>query len=405
MGGQTVDTGTAGTYVITYDCTDTSNNVADQVTRTVTVTTAADNTSPVIELDGPATITITVGGTYNEQGAVCGDDVDLDKPATVGGQTVDTGTAGTYVITYDCTDTSNNVADQVTRTVTVTTAADNTSPVIELDGPATITITVGGTYNEQGAVCGDDVDLDKPATVGGQTVDTGTAGTYVITYDCTDTSNNVADQVTRTVTVTTAADNTSPVIELDGPATITITVGGTYNEQGAVCGDDVDLDKPATVGGQTVDTGTAGTYVITYDCTDTSNNVADQVTRTVTVTTAADNTSPVIELDGPATITITVGGTYNEQGAVCGDDVDLDKPATVGGQTVDTGTAGTYVITYDCTDTSNNVADQVTRTVTVTTAADNTSPVIELDGPATITITVGGTYNEQGAVCGDDVDP
>ena len=405
VGGQTVDTGTAGTYVITYDCTDTSNNAATQVTRTVTVEAATDNTPPVIELDGSATITITVDGTYNEQGAVCDDDVDPDKPATVGGQTVDTGTAGTYTITYDCTDTSNNVADQVTRTVTVTTAADITAPVIELDGSATITITVDSTYNEQGAVCDDDVDPDKPATVGGQTVDTGTAGTYTITYDCTDTSNNVADQVTRTVTVTTAADTTAPVIELDGPATITITVGGTYNEQGAVCDDDVDPDKPATVGGQTVDTGTAGTYTITYDCTDTSNNVADQVTRTVTVTTAADTTAPVIELDGPATITITVGGTYNEQGAVCDDDVDPDKPATVGGQTVDTGTAGTYTITYDCTDTSNNVADQVTRTVTVTTAADTTAPVIELDGPATITITVGGTYNEQGAVCDDDVDP
>ena len=405
VGGQTVDTGTAGTYVITYDCTDTSNNAATQVTRTVTVTTAADTTPPVIELDGSATITITVGGTYNEQGAVCDDDVDPDKPATVGGQTVDTGTAGTYVITYDCTDTSNNAATQVTRTVTVTTAADTTPPVIELDGSATITITVGGTYNEQGAVCDDDVDPDKPATVGGQTVDTGTAGTYVITYDCTDTSNNAATQVTRTVTVTTAADTTPPVIELDGSATITITVGGTYNEQGAVCDDDVDPDKPATVGGQTVDTGTAGTYVITYDCTDTSNNAATQVTRTVTVTTAADTTPPVIELDGSATITITVGGTYNEQGAVCDDDVDPDKPATVGGQTVDTGTAGTYVITYDCTDTSNNAATQVTRTVTVTTAADTTPPVIELDGSATITITVGGTYNEQGAVCDDDVDP
>ena len=43
-------------------------------------------------------------------------------------------------------------------------------------------------------------------------------------------------------------------------------------------------------------------------------------------------------------------------------------------------------------------------TVTNEAAIDTTAPVIELDGPATITITVGGTYNEQGAVCDDDVD-
>ena len=56
--------------------------------------------------------------------------------------------------------------------------------------------------------------------------------------------------------------------------------------------------------------------------------------------------------------------------AVCDDDVDADKPATVGGDTVDTSTVGQYTVTYDCTDSSNNVATQVLRTVNVQDAPD-----------------------------------
>ena len=132
MGGDTVNTGTAGEYVITYDCTDSSNNDATQVTRTVTVQDALDTEAPVITLNGDAAVTLTVGETYGEQGAVCDDDVDPDKAATVGGDTVNTGTAGEYVITYDCTDSSNNDATQVTRTVTVQDALDTEAPVITL---------------------------------------------------------------------------------------------------------------------------------------------------------------------------------------------------------------------------------------------------------------------------------
>ena len=59
---------------------------------------------------------------------------------------------------------------------------------------------------------------------------------------------------------------------------------------------------------------------------------------------------------------------------VCEDNVDADKPATVGGDTVDTSTVGQYTVTYDCTDSSNNEATQVSRTVNVQSAPDTTLP-------------------------------
>ena len=247
-----------------------------------------DTTPPVIKLEGSSLVTITVDETYTEQGAVCDDDVDADKPATVGGDTVDTSTVGQYTVTYDCTDSSNNEATQVSRTVNVQSAPDTDAPVIIITGSANIQLTVDETYTEEGAVCDDDVDADKPATVGGDTVDTSTVGQYTVTYDCTDSSNNEATQVSRTVNVQSAPDTDAPVIIITGLTNIQLTVDETYTEQGAVCDDDVDADKPATVGGDTVDTSTVGQYTVTYDCTDSSNNEATQVSRTVNVQSAPD---------------------------------------------------------------------------------------------------------------------
>ena len=110
-------------------------------------------------------------------------------------------------------------------------------------------------------------------------------------------------------------DTTSPVIKLEGSSLVTITVDDTYTEQGAVCDDDVDADKPATVGGDTVDTSTVGQYTVTYDCTYSSNNEATQVSRTVNVQSAPDTDAPVIMLTGLTSIQLTVDDTYTEQGA------------------------------------------------------------------------------------------
>ena len=158
MGGDAVDVDAVGTYVITYDCKDSSDNAAVQVTRTVTVEAAIDNTPPVIVLTGSDTITIIVGGTYDEQGATCNDVVDGARDVIMGGDAVDVDAVGTYVITYDCKDSSDNAGSAGDKDCNSRGAIDSTPPVIVLTGSDTITITVGGTYDEQGATCNDVVD-------------------------------------------------------------------------------------------------------------------------------------------------------------------------------------------------------------------------------------------------------
>ena len=287
-----------------------------------------------------------------------------------------------------------------------TTAPDTTAPVITLAGPASVTITVGATYDDEGAACTDDVDASLAPTVSADTVDAGTVGTYAVTYACVDAAGNQADPVSRTVIVEAAPavpDTTAPVITLAGPASVTITVGATYDDEGAACTDDVDASLAPTVSADTVDAGTVGTYAVTYACVDAAGNQADPVSRTVIVEAAPavpDTTAPVITLAGPASVTITVGATYDDEGAACTDDVDASLAPTVSADTVDAGTVGTYAVTYACVDAAGNQADPVSRTVIVSAAVINTGQ----NPPTFVSSTLDATTGVLAITFSEDID-
>ncbi len=363
-----------------------------------------DTEAPVITLNGASPIDLNVGETYTEQGATATDNVDGDLTSSIviGGDTVNTAVAGTYVVTYNVSDAAGNAAVEVTRTVNV--IADTTPPVITLIGPSPIDLNIGETYTEQGATATDNIDGDITASIviGGDTVNTAIAGTYIVTYNVSDAAGNAAIEVTRTVNV--IPDTTPPVITLNGASPIDLNVGETYTEQGATATDNVDGDLTSSIviGGDTVNTSLAGTYVVTYNVSDSAGNAAVQVTRTVNV--IADTTPPVITLNGASTINLDIGSAYTEQGATATDNVDGDLTSSIviGGDVVNTAVAGTYIVTYNVSDSAGNAAVEVTRTVTVN--PDTTPPVIVLNGPSTVNLLVGDSYVEQGATATDNVD-
>ncbi|MFI1770151.1 immunoglobulin-like domain-containing protein, partial [Thalassobellus citreus] len=126
--------------------------------------------------------------TYSELGATASDNKDGDISANIviGGDTVNSNVAGTYIITYNVSDAAGNPATQVTRTVNV--IPDTTAPVITLTGAASIDINVSDTYSELGATASDNKDGDISANIviGGDTVNSNVAGTYIITYNVSD---------------------------------------------------------------------------------------------------------------------------------------------------------------------------------------------------------------------------
>ena len=88
--------------------------------------------------------------------------------------------------------------------------------------------------------------------------------------------------------------------------------------------------------------------------------------------TPPDGQRPVISLNGPATLNIYTGATWNDP-VTASDDVDGDITDQIvfgGDWPIDTDVPGTYVITYDVSDAAGNPAVQQTRTVTVALDSD-----------------------------------
>ncbi|MCW8821378.1 MAG: DUF5011 domain-containing protein [Sulfurovum sp.] len=246
---------------------------------------------------------------------------------------------------------------------------DTIVPVVTLNGEATVHIDEGDTYEDDGATAEDNL-IGALTPIKSGSVNTNIPGTYTIIWTATDTAGN-AGTAERTVIVD-AVDSIKPVITLNGDATVHVALDDTYIDAGATATDDVDGEITAVMSGS-VDTSTAGTYIITYTATDVSNNV-ETVERTVIVDPLVDSVKPVITLNGDATVHVALDATYIDAGATANDNVDGAITAVMSGS-VDTSTAGTYIITYTATDASNNV-ETAERTVIVDAAVcQNVNPL------------------------------
>ena len=105
-------------------------------------------------------------------------------------------------------------------------------------------------------------------------------------------------------------------------------------------------------------------YILDYTVTDSSGNTTT-VQREVVVSN--DENPPVLTLAGQAVVTIQVGDTYNDEGAIAYDEEEdrVLSSFIVRTGTVDTQTPGTYTLTYNVKDSSGNSAIPVSRTVIV----------------------------------------
>ena len=222
-----IKTFTRGEYVVTLKAT----NVAGASNSFESIIVISDVGAPIITLLGDTTMNIMIGGTFTDPGATAADDVDgnLTSKIVVGGDAVNVNTAGTYIITYNVKDAAGNAATQRTRTVIV--AADVVAPVITLIGNATINILVGGTFTDPGATATDNVDgnITAKIVVGGDAVNVNTAGTYVITYNVSDTAGNAATQKTRTVIVTAVPVTSGAYLYATSG---TVTIASTFADWG-----------------------------------------------------------------------------------------------------------------------------------------------------------------------------
>jgi len=388
--------GPAEGVTVTYYVIDSVGNAADPITRTIYVL-EIDIVPPVITLNGDNPLYVEQGTSYVELGASAIDarDGDISEDVLITGA-VNTASSGTYTLSYDVTDAAGNSAVTVERTVIV---QDTTPPVITLIGPTPLTLEKGDTYIEQGAIATDNIDGDVSGSIAiAGTVSENLTGSYVLTYNVSDSAGNTATTVLRTILV---EDTTAPVITLLGSTTINHELNALFTDPGytALDAPSDDLTGNVIVSGS-VDATSTGVYTLTYTLTDGAGNTAIPQTRTVDV---ADRTAPVLTITGDNPLEHEQGTTYLELGATAIDAVDGDISANIviTGDTVDGFATGIYSVNYDITDAAGNSAPTMSRTVNV---SDTTPPLITLLGNPVIEQELGTSYVDAGASASDNID-
>ncbi len=477
-----------GLYGALYTVSDSDGAAAEPKARILLV--SETNEIPVITVN-PETVTITVGDTYNVLTGVTANDLedgDITGDITTGGDAFDPNTVGTYVITYDVTDSDGNDAVQKTRTINVvppvsetgtltqciilldeagnvitnpdngedfrttvtkgaiTTNVDVTTPMTlnaDLYGDSTndgycvsVTALTGNhTYSELRAI--DDsanvIDYFKNLTAfnapkyfesASTTLTLGDFATYGTDVNSDGTITIAPDAETRLNVLVQMAEiqqGEIPVITVN-PETITLTVGATSPDiksgVQAVDNEDGVITPDLVTGGDTVDTNTIGSYVVTYDVTDSDGNDAVQKTRTYVIQPSNNGgeNPPVLTLVGENPLIIYVGNPYVDPGATASDieDGDITADIVVGGDTVKINQNASFTVTYDVTDSDGNPATQVTRQVEVrsvgggcsgncygTSSPSNTKPVIVLEGANPLQLVRGQAFTEPGYIAND----
>lgn len=359
-----LDISEEGTTILRYASRDVAGNIQSPVTRTVLIDYTAPQVNAGPDLVARAAVFIDAASNDTPSGVAAWQWSKESGPGAVNfsaGSSEDTTVSmsedGLYALRLTVTDRAGRAQNDE-----ATVTWDTTSPVVTLNGEAEVTIEVGSAYSDAGAVATDnlDVEISSRLAVSGL-VDADLLGDYTITYDVTDHAGNVALPAVRTVHV---VDTQRPLIELNGTSPVSVEVGSSYTDAGATVTDNYDVEIASRlVVENPVNIEQVGTYVITYNATDSSGNAAFQVERTVYV---VDTQSPLIELRGSAFVEVQKYADYQEQGALASDNYDGDVSGALQVVSlVDTSVVGTYSVTYTVTDSNGNAAVPAVRTVRV----------------------------------------
>jgi uncharacterized protein (TIGR03382 family) len=387
-----VNTGTPGSYPLTYAVTDPAGHSATPRQRTVDV---QDTLAPSITVRGPLSVQLQCDHVpYGDPGATAADSCAGDLTGAIQRVgSVDTGLPGTYTLRYRVADPSGNQTTSAeARMVRV---VDDQPPSIALTGPSSAGHECGSAYDDPGATASDVCagDLTGSITRMGS-VDAGAPGSYTLRYTVTDPAN-LSASTQRTVTVN---DTLAPTLSLRGPASGLVECGPGYVDPGATATDICagNLDAQVQVSGA-ADPDVVGDYNVTYTVSDFAGNEATPVNRRVQV---RDTLAPSILIEGPLTQSAECGSAYVDPGATARDACagDLTAALEIVG-TVNIGTPGSYTLRYRVADPSGNQTTSAeVRTVTV---VDDQPPTLELLGAASMRVECGSPYDDAGAKARD----
>ena len=305
-----------------------------------------------------------------------GDCTGIDVVNDFQGLSDDCGDTGTASVTWTATDDcGNNESDSANVAVT-----DSTPPTV--DGPDDLTVacddeTIETQIEEWLASatgsdnCGSAEVTNDFSSINGECADgvSSTEVTWTATDQCLQSATHIASLLVTDDIPPTIIGPEDMTVECGDPDTQTkLDAWLASAEASDNCGD---ADLSNNFDGLSDDCGETGSATVTWTATDSCGN-----TNTHTATFAiVDTTPPTIELRGDEHVTLECGvDEYEEQGADASDGCDTgDIEVTIGGDEVDSNTAGEYIVEYTATDACGNEAS-VTRTVVVENAQPPTIP-------------------------------
>ena len=521
----TVDTSEAGEYIINYSATDLSGNSVTAIRRVVVV---EDATLPFISLKGEYSVLHEAATTFTDPGATVTDkDGNVIEADLKGEGSVDISKPANYSLEYSYTDEAGTAAEKVLRTIIV---ADTTAPVITLEGPEILELTVGDTYTEPGVSATDTLDGDltpdssllPPARglhthlkfdetdglnakdsisghdgtlinmtgdewvadgkVGGALLLDGTnqhltltpfeyggpttlsiwvqwkklgrwariigfgngPNDHIVNITRTDKGNarfsvyqggNNLRVETNNFWVVDQWMHVAASVDADGvfklykdgqlaatnpngqfPASITrqnYYIGrSNWDENEYFNGlvDDLRIyNRPLAdteiqtlaQNGSPIDTSSPAHHLVTYSVEDAAGNLA---TATRTVVVKPDPAAPVITILGSEIHEHEAGTEFIDPGVKITDgagNLIPDAKPTTTPETFDNQTIGTATLTYNYTDEAGKIAIPVIRTIQI---VDKTPPTITLHGEAVVTLQVGSVWEDLGAIATDSLD-
>jgi hypothetical protein len=382
-----------GNYNVLYNAKDKAGNSAAQVTRSVTVN---DTLKPTITLVAPVnqTVECNASANYVDPGATATDlCVGSLTSAIVKGGTANPRVPGSYSITYDVKDPSNNAADRMTRLITV---QDKTPPVLSVAPYTNVTLECGAPFEDKPITISDSCYTVGPFTtpVPSKAVNMKLVGGQTITYTAKDPANNTGGSGPRLFNI---QDTLPPTLTLLGASPMTVECGDPFTNPGATANDQCTGDLTSVISKTgSVNPNVPGPYTLGYSVTDGRPAGTVTANRSVTV---QDTLKPVVTMNGASTVAVECGDpAYADQGASATDKCAGPLPV-VATPVVNPKNTGTYNVTYSATDPSGNTGTSAgSRTVTV---QDTLPPVLNLNGPASSGLECGTPFTEPGASASD----
>ncbi len=354
-----VEMDSLGTFDVIYSVEDEAGNKSEPYILTITI---IDGKAPTIVLSEGAVLFYAEDSVEPDWNVLVdlNDDHDTTLTVSVDDSLVDMNNIGTFVVSYNTTDSVGNEANSLDVTITI---YDKDSPVITMSTSAILLYGVLTTEPDWSFLVEveDNYDNDLQVEVNVSNVEMDIVGTFDIEYTVSDLEGNQAEPFILMITI---IDDENPTVSLAIDAQVEYDEGSDEPnwEELVLVEDNYDDNVELSVDTTNMDMNVIGMFDVTLTATDDQGNI-DTLIVTIEI---LDATAPVITLNETMehirykdfiTLGLNNVETVWSDFVVVVDNYDTETIVSVDASLVDMTVEGTYNVIFTATDEAGNVSE------------------------------------------------